>query len=61
MKKLLKSLGAVCLALGAFANPALAWEPEKPIEIVVGFSAGGGTDRIARTLAAAAKDEFPYR
>lgn len=54
-----KAVGMLCLTLGVFATPAIAWEPEKPIEIVVGFSAGGGTDLIARTLATAAQDKFP--
>ena len=40
--------GAMCLAAGA----ALAQSyPEKPIEVIVGYSAGGGTDVMARTAA----------
>ncbi|MCA0919257.1 Bug family tripartite tricarboxylate transporter substrate binding protein [Pseudooceanicola nanhaiensis] len=39
--------GAMILAAGA----ALAEYPEKPIEVVVGYSAGGGTDVMARTAA----------
>lgn len=42
------------LALGAWAgaggNAWAAW-PQRPIELVVGFAAGGGTDGTARTLA----------
>jgi len=43
----------LALALGALAlaGPALAAWPEKPVELVVGFAAGGGTDITARTLA----------
>ena len=37
--------GAMILAAGA----ALAEYPEKPIEVIVGYSAGGGTDVMART------------
>lgn len=37
--------GALILAAGS----ALAEYPEKPIEVVVGYSAGGGTDVMART------------
>ncbi|WP_370285469.1 Bug family tripartite tricarboxylate transporter substrate binding protein [Pseudooceanicola nanhaiensis] len=39
--------GALTLTAGA----ALAEYPEKPIEIIVGYSAGGGTDVMARTAA----------
>ncbi len=36
----------------AFAAPALADYPEKPINLIVGFRAGGGSDAAARILAA---------
>lgn len=43
-------LGASLAA--ALAQPAFAaWPDDKPIEIVVGFAAGGGTDLMARKLA----------
>lgn len=46
-----KTLTALALALTATTTAALAEYPEKPIEIVVGYSAGGGTDVMARTVA----------
>ena len=42
---------AIAGALTLVAGAALAEYPEKPIEIVVGFDAGGGTDVMARTAA----------
>lgn len=47
--------GTASLAASALAAPALAqgaprW-PERPLEIIVGFSPGGGTDITARTFA----------
>ena len=48
--KLLKTLTCTVAAL-AFAAPAWAEFPEKPINLVVGFRAGGGSDTAARILA----------
>jgi tripartite-type tricarboxylate transporter receptor subunit TctC len=44
-----KSLLAFAVA-SVIAAPAYAEYPEKPIEIIVGYSAGGGTDVMARTV-----------
>jgi tripartite-type tricarboxylate transporter receptor subunit TctC len=41
---------ALCLSAVLAGGPAWAW-PDKPIEIIVGFAPGGGTDITARTLA----------
>ncbi len=42
--------GVLCLAGILAATPAVAWEPEKPVELVVMGGAGGGADQIARLL-----------
>ena len=42
---------AIAGAMTLVAGAALAEYPEKPITIVVGFDAGGGTDVMARTAA----------
>ena len=47
---------AMIAALGLFAHTAVAQEaassyPSRPVELVVPFSAGGGTDLVARLLA----------
>jgi putative tricarboxylic transport membrane protein len=54
MPKLSGSLH-VCAALLAvsMAAPAMAWEPSKPVEIVVAAGAGGASDQMARMLQAA--------
>ena len=51
MKKFVFAM-AMTLALGfAFSGAALAGFPEKPIQILVGFKAGGGVDTMSRILA----------
>lgn len=51
-KKVSAALAAVCL-LSAFAAPAVAQSyPDRPITLYVGLAAGGGTDLLARALAA---------
>src|SRR5215468_10531114 len=41
------------LALMLAGAPAGAWEPTKPVEIVVAAGAGGGSDQMARMMQAA--------
>ena len=50
--KALLSFGVVCLcgALAVSSVPAGAWEPSKPIEIIVPAGTGGGADQMARTM-----------
>jgi len=49
--------GAAGLAATPFA--ARAWEPARPIQLIIGFPPGGGTDLQARALAEAAGRFFP--
>jgi putative tricarboxylic transport membrane protein len=41
---------AVAVAASAWSGAALAWEPTKPVEIVVAAGAGGASDQMARML-----------
>lgn len=50
MKVLLKYAASLVLSI-AISAPALAQYPVKPIEIIVPFGPGGGTDVAARTIA----------
>src|SRR6202521_3259310 len=50
------SIGIALTALSALAlasSPARAWEPTKPVEIVVAAGAGGASDQMARMMQAA--------
>src|SRR5438309_4601197 len=44
---------SVLAALALTAAPAFAWEPSKPVEIVVAAGAGGASDQMARMMQAA--------
>lgn len=52
-KQKVAGLLAIVLASAALVAPAAAWEPEKPVEIVVAAGAGGASDQMARMLQAA--------
>lgn len=56
MKKTILLVGATVFA--TFAGPALAGYPERPITMLVSWSAGGGTDAVARALAAQMEEEL---
>ena len=47
-KSIATGIAATAMLVG---TPALADYPEKPVKIMVGFSAGGGTDTTARGFA----------
>lgn len=49
---MLKSLSLAALAATVAFGPALAFEPNRPVEFIVTSGAGGGTDRFARTIQA---------
>lgn len=55
-----KILAAFSLTVlgGLAASPALAAYPERPIQMIVPWSAGGGTDTVARLIAAGLEREL---
>src|SRR4030088_398178 len=52
MRKEVETAG-VCFAIATSSVPAMAWEPTKPVEIVVAAGAGGASDQMARMMQAA--------
>ncbi|MFP5405061.1 MAG: Bug family tripartite tricarboxylate transporter substrate binding protein, partial [Gammaproteobacteria bacterium] len=57
-RNLLGALGATALSLGLLATPAMAAWPERPITMIVPWGAGGGTDAVARFVAAEVEKEI---
>src|SRR5437867_2244378 len=51
--KFLKRSTFAFSAFALMAAPAVAWEPTKPVEIVVAAGAGGASDQMARMMQAA--------
>lgn len=48
---LIAATSAACIAVGAFAGPALAEWPERPVTLIAVAGAGGGSDFTMRLLA----------
>lgn len=57
-RNLLGVLGAVVVGLGLASGPSLAAYPDRPISVVVPWGAGGGTDAVARFVAAELEKEL---
>src|SRR5262245_17031068 len=49
----LSTAAAAALTTALSSVPAMAWEPTKPVEIVVAAGAGGASDQMARMMQAA--------
>ncbi len=59
-RTLLAALAATATApaAGALATSPPAWTPDRPIRLIVGFSAGGSTDTTARLVAQALSERL---
>jgi tripartite-type tricarboxylate transporter receptor subunit TctC len=59
VKRIVQGLCLVGLVLLAIAAPAAAAYPDKPIQLIMPYAAGGSTDLLARALAQVAPKYFP--
>ena len=53
-----KTLALGAIALGALASSAAAGYPDRPITLIIPWSAGGGTDATGRAIAAVLQEEL---
>jgi len=59
MKRAMWSLALVAFAIVGIATTAMAAYPDKPIQLIVPYSAGGSTDVLARAIGQVAPRFFP--
>jgi putative tricarboxylic transport membrane protein len=50
MRSFLNTAGALALSFSVVTGPALAFEPDKPVEFVIMAGQGGGADKMARLI-----------
>jgi len=58
MRKLLTIAGIACAVLAAPCTASAQEWPNRPVRLVVGFGAGGGTDIVGRIVAQALSEKF---
>src|SRR5260221_1835748 len=61
MKKQTAMIAGALAGLTLTSASALAWEPSKPVEIVVAAGAGGASDQMARMMQAAIQKNNPMK
>lgn len=58
-RTILMGAAALAGAMPAARRASAAWEPARPVQLIVGFAPGGGADLAARAIAEAASRFFP--
>lgn len=57
-KTIIAAIAATVLTVSYTSAVKAEWKPDRPIQITVGFSPGGGTDATARLIASASQEFF---